>query len=73
MQDLSRREREKVIHRSVILEAAKNVFARKGYSAGTIDEIAEIAEFSKGAIYSYFRDKENLFIITKATSRRKGH
>ena len=57
---LSRREREKAAHRQEILEAAMNVFARKGFAAATIDEIAQEAEFSKGAVYLYFSSKEEL-------------
>ena len=42
--------------------AAKAVFAEKGFDAATLDEIANRAEFSKGAIYGYFKDKDDLFI-----------
>lgn len=58
----TRREREKTLHRREILEAAKCVFARKGFAATTIDEIAQEAEFSKGAMYVYFDSKEDLFV-----------
>ena len=57
----TRREREKAMHRREILEAAKRVFAKKGFAATTIDEIAQEAEFSKGAMYGYFDSKEDLF------------
>jgi len=57
----TRREREKAMHRWEILEAAKRVFARKGFAATTIDEIAQEAEFSKGAMYGYFDSKKDLF------------
>ena len=57
----TRREREKAMHRREILEAAKRVFAKKGFAAATIDEIAQEAEFSKGAMYGYFEGKEDLF------------
>ncbi len=58
----TRREREKAMHRREILEAAKKVFAKKGFAAATVDEIAREAEFSKGAIYFYFNSKEDLFL-----------
>jgi AcrR family transcriptional regulator len=61
MVDLSRREREKRDRRQAILRAARNVFAGKGFDAATLDEIAELAEFSKGAIYGYFKNKDELF------------
>ena len=58
----TRREREKAMHRREILEAAERVFAQKGFAATTIDEIAQEAEFSKGAMYVYFDSKEDLFL-----------
>lgn len=43
------------------MQAARAVFALKGYSAATLDEIAEKAEFSKGTLYNYFQSKEDIF------------
>ena len=57
---LSRREREKLVHRREIMDAALRVFARKGFFNATLDEISEEAEFSKGALYLYFSNKEDL-------------
>ena len=57
---LTRREREKLAHRQEILDAATRVFAQKGFSNATLDEIALEAEFSKGALYLYFSNKEDL-------------
>jgi len=51
---LSRREREKLYKRSEILSAAQQVFAEKGYSQATLEEIAHRAEFGKGTLYNYF-------------------
>jgi AcrR family transcriptional regulator len=59
-ESLSRREREKAAHRQEILDAAVRVFARRGFAAATLDEIAQEAEFSKGALYLYFPSKEDL-------------
>jgi AcrR family transcriptional regulator len=56
----SRREREKAAHRKEIMQAAVTVFARKGFASATIDEIAQEAEFSKGAVYLHFASKEEL-------------
>ncbi len=58
---LSRRERVKLANRRAILSAAEEIFAQKGFYAATTDEIAERAEFSKGALYSYFKSKEEMF------------
>lgn len=57
---LSRREREKEAHRQEILTVAMKVFSEKGYYAATLDEIALKAEFSKGTIYLYFSNKEDI-------------
>jgi len=52
----SRRERERLMRRTAILAAAREVFAEHGYEKATIDEIAERAEFGKGTLYNYFQD-----------------
>jgi len=56
-----RREREKELRRKQIQEAAQRVFMRKGFNLATMEDIAEEAELSTGAIYSYFKGKEELF------------
>ncbi len=43
------------------MDAAAETFARKGYAAASVDEIAELAGFSVGAVYSNFAGKEQLF------------
>ena len=60
---LSRRERERKRRRQAMLNAARAVFADKGYADATLDEIAERAEFGKGTLYNYFEGgKEELFL-----------
>lgn len=51
---LSRRDRERLARRQAMLDAARSVFAEKGYDGATLDEIAERAEFGKGTLYNYF-------------------
>ncbi len=51
----------KEARRSHILAAAVRCFARRGYHATTIDEIAAEAGVSKGAPYVYFESKGELF------------
>src|ERR1700756_4556310 len=46
--------------RARLLEAAARVYARRGFDAATLDEIAEEAGFTKGAVYDHFGSKENL-------------
>ena len=59
-ENLTRREREKAIHRQEIMNAAVRVFSRRGFGAATLDEVAQEAEFSKGALYLYFTSKEDI-------------
>ncbi len=56
---LIRRARQNEISRAHILDAAEQVFADKGLSA-TVKEIAELAEFSVGAVYLFFDGKDEL-------------
>lgn len=44
-----------------LLDAAAETFARKGYDAASVEEIAEAAGYSVGAVYSNFSSKEQLF------------
>ena len=58
---LSRRERERLSRRQEIIDAARTVFARKGFNDATLDDVAELAEFGKGTLYNYFENKDALF------------
>ncbi len=44
-----------------ICAAALEVFAEKGFAAAKLDDIARRAGVSKGTLYLYFQDKEDLF------------
>ena len=44
-----------------ILEAALAVFAERGLAAARLEDIAKRAGVSKGTIYLYFENKEELF------------
>ena len=44
-----------------ICTAALEVFGEKGFAAARLDEIARRAGVSKGTLYLYFKDKEDLF------------
>jgi AcrR family transcriptional regulator len=57
-----RKERERLKRKKDILEAAKNVFSKKGYMNATIEEIAQKSELSTGTIYLYFSGKEELYV-----------
>jgi AcrR family transcriptional regulator len=55
------REEKKAQTRERLLDAAQTVFARRGFLAASLDEIAEEAGLTKGAVYSNFESKEDLF------------
>ena len=61
MKVLNRKERKKLRRHQQILEAAYKVFQETGYSAATMDMIAESADLAKGTIYIYFKSKEELY------------
>jgi TetR/AcrR family transcriptional regulator len=47
---------------TTIAQAAKEVFAERGYQRATLEEIAQRAGMSKATIYLYFRNKDDLFL-----------
>ena len=56
------RERRLEHTRSLLLDAAEEVFAEKGFAPATLDDIAHAAGYTKGAIYKHFATKEELFL-----------
>ena len=48
--------------RERLLDAASEVFARRGYGAASLDDVAEAAGYTKGAVYSNFASKADLFM-----------
>jgi AcrR family transcriptional regulator len=60
-QRLTRKERQEHT-RQCLLEAAGRVFARRGLTQASVDQIAADAGFTKGAVYANFGSKEALFL-----------
>ncbi len=56
------KSREPAATKSRILDAALNIFSRKGYHDTRLDEIVEESRTSKGSIYFHFPNKERLFL-----------
>jgi AcrR family transcriptional regulator len=56
------REESKARTRQQVLDAAHKLFRRKGFAGTSLDEIAEEAGLTKGAVYSNFANKEELFL-----------
>ncbi|MCU1468633.1 MAG: TetR family transcriptional regulator [Actinomycetia bacterium] len=55
-------ERRRELTRRHLLEAAAIVFARDGFHGATLDDVASYAGFTKGAVYSNFKSKDDLFL-----------
>ena len=47
---------------TAILEAAASVFAQKGFYQANVADICSISGISNGALYKYFKNKEELFV-----------
>ena len=65
------RAQEKEGRRQVISALAEEILAKKGITGVTIREVAEAAGLSTGAIYMYFRNKEEIFVYILANGLKK--
>lgn len=64
-----RRERRRELSRDQILDVAERVFARDGFHNAALREIAELAEYSVGSVYTFFPGgKDDLY---RETFRRR--
>ena len=55
--------KEKQAHtRECLLHSAARVFAKRGMHGASVDDVAEDAGFTKGAVYANFKNKEDLFL-----------
>ena len=71
MDTQQRREQEKQARKNEIIEAALQLFSEKSFHEVTMDEIAIRVGLSKGTVYLYFENKDDLFfsiIKEKSTS-----
>jgi AcrR family transcriptional regulator len=55
------REEKRAANRRRLLDAAREVFASRGYHDATIEEIADVSGLSNGAVYYNFKSKDELF------------
>ena len=58
---LTRRESQEAT-RQRLIQAAEKAFIRYGFDASSVERIAEDAGYSRGAFYSNFRNKDELFV-----------
>lgn len=56
------REESRQQTRTRLLDSAQEIFASHGYAGASVEQIAEHAGYSKGAVYSNFESKEALFL-----------
>jgi AcrR family transcriptional regulator len=49
--------------RAQLIEVGRSAFARKGYEATSVEEIAERAKVSKPIVYEHFGGKEGLYAV----------
>ena len=56
-----RRQMYAELTRTAVLQAARTLFISHGFEATSIDDIARLAQTSKGAVYHHFRDKREIF------------
>lgn len=61
-----RREKEREQRRADILQAARFVFDRYGLEQASMDRIAQEAELSKGTLYLYFTNRDELMVAILA-------
>ncbi|MCO6465944.1 MAG: TetR/AcrR family transcriptional regulator [Bradyrhizobiaceae bacterium] len=64
-----RREREREVRRGDILNAAKTAFERYGIEHCSMERIAEVAELSKGTLYLYYRNRDELILELLTTEQ----
>ena len=62
MQERLNRQERKSQTRERLIDAAAAVFAQRGFETATLDEVAAAAGYTKGAVYSNFASKTELFI-----------
>ena len=62
MNERLNREEKKNQTRERLLDAAAQVFAKRGFESASLDEVAAAAGYTKGAVYSNFAGKTDLLI-----------
>jgi AcrR family transcriptional regulator len=65
------REESKELTRLRLIEAAERLFIRRGFDDASVDEISEMAGYSRGAFYSNFDSKDQVFLAVIDRRRPK--
>ncbi|MGH9717483.1 MAG: TetR/AcrR family transcriptional regulator [Candidatus Acidiferrales bacterium] len=58
---VSRQEVRTAATHGKLLAAAENIFARDGFEAARLSDIAAVAGYTRGAFYAHFKSKEDIF------------
>ena len=68
---MSKREQDKEARRQAILDAAKKIFAEKGFHNTSVSDIVQEVGIAQGTFYLYFEDKKAIFteIVESLTKR----
>lgn len=64
-------ERRRQHTRDLLLDAAEEVFAARGFEGASLEEIADTAGYTRGAIYKHFGGKEELFLAANKRSNER--
>jgi len=64
-------ERRRQQTRDYLLRAAAEVLTRRGFHGASLDEVAATAGFTKGAVYSNFKNKDDLFLALLETIQER--
>jgi AcrR family transcriptional regulator len=56
------RDEQKARTKALLIESGRTVFARRGFHRASLEEVADEAGYSTGAVYANFEGKEDLFL-----------
>lgn len=72
MRSLNKHQLKTEQTKTKLLNAARRIFARDGFEASRIDDIARVAGYTRGAFYAHFQTKEDLFfaLLEQQSERR---
>lgn len=67
---MTSKEKEKVKRKQWILTCTEQIISKKGITRTTMDEVADRAEISKGALYLHFQSKQELILMISVNGLR---
>jgi AcrR family transcriptional regulator len=67
----SKKVQQGAVTRQALLRAARALFGEQGYSATSLDEVAQAAQVTKGALYHHYSGKQELFAAVYEQVKRE--